>query len=158
MISLDQPVWRADLFDRVDGSPGAFEVAHFHPRFTGIEPSTRHWDTDIKVDPWRWLHEQLSDATRITESAGVTLREPAAESERVRADAPDIVAAAQTRAPAECRSKDQCFAWTSDAQHAVHLMLSTLERPDLLDRDRVSPWLASRDETSPPLSDRTRDR
>ena len=50
---------------------------------------------------------------------------------------------AQSRAATQCGSKQQCYAWTQDAAPTVHLMLDLLKQPDLLDRDRVSPWLAA---------------
>lgn len=140
-IAVDRPIWRADLFDRLDGVPGDFSAAHFHPHFDGAEPSGRHWDGEINADPWGWLQGRLCDVAGIAGTAGVTLRDAAGETERVCADAPEIVAAAQRRAPAECRSKERCHAWTSDVVHPVRLMLGSLQRPDLLDRERVSPWL-----------------
>jgi hypothetical protein len=146
-IAVDQPVWRADLFDRIDGTPGAFEAAHFHPRFTGVEPCKRNWADQLKATPWEWLHEQLNDVVALADAGGVRLpgftARLAAEAEQVRADAQAIVAAAQSRAAARCDSKEQCYSWTQDAAPTVHLMLSRLSRPELLDRDRVSPWLAT---------------
>ncbi|MBC6463030.1 hypothetical protein, partial [Actinomadura sp. HBU206391] len=139
-IVADQPVWRADLFDRVDGLPGGFQAAHFHPSFHGVEPSERHWADEVKTAPWDWLHGRLSDIGDVAESAGVPLRDPALEGEQVRADAPAIVATAQSRAATKCLSTQQCYAWTRDAEPAVHLMLDRLAQPETLDRDRVSPW------------------
>jgi hypothetical protein len=140
-IVADQPVWRADLFDRIDGVPGGFEAAHFHPRFLGVEPSERHWADEVKTAPWEWLRERLCDVAGIAATGGVRLRDPGVEREQVGADAAAIVAVAQSRAAMHCRSKEQCYAWTRDAEKSVHLMLEGLARPDLLDRDRVSPWL-----------------
>lgn len=143
-IVADQPIWRADLFDRIDGTPGAFEAAHFHPRFSGVEPCERNWADAVKATPWDWLHDQLTDVTAVAKAAGVTLSDPVADAEQIRADAPAIVAVAQSRAAAQCGSKEQCYAWTQDAASLVHLMLDQLTRPDLLDRDRVSPWLETK--------------
>jgi hypothetical protein len=140
-VVVDQPVWRADLFDRLDGTPGAFEAAHFHPHFQGVEPCERHWDDAVKAAPWDWLATQLTDIADIVATAGMRLRDPATATEQVGADAEAIVGAARTRAPALCGSKQQCHAWTRDAEAAVHTMLGALRRPDLLDRERVSPWL-----------------
>jgi hypothetical protein len=142
-IVVDRPVWRADLFDRVDGTPGAFEAAHFHPRFAGDEPCERNWADEIKTAPWEWLHGQLSDIAAVAENAGVPLSDPSADTEQIRADAPEIVAVARSRAAVQCASKERCYAWTQDAAPMVHLMLGLLKQPDLLDRDRVSPWLES---------------
>ncbi|MBO0784485.1 MAG: hypothetical protein J2P30_19070 [Actinobacteria bacterium] len=140
-VVADAPVWRADLFDRIGGTPGAFEAAHFHPFFTGPEPSERHWDDAVRAAPWEWLRRQLADVGGIAAAAGVTLTDPAGESEQVTADLPAILAAAQSRAPGQCRSSQQCHAWTSDVTTAVALMLEQLARPDLLDRDYAAPWL-----------------
>jgi hypothetical protein len=142
-IVADQPLWRADLFDRLDGDPGAFDAAHFHPRFVGVEPCERHWDDEVKKAPWDWLYGRLCDVPGIAAAAGVRLADPDAERAEVAADAPVIVAAAQSRAGAECRSKRQCHEWTRDATSTIRLMVEGLERPDLLDRDRVSPWLGT---------------
>jgi hypothetical protein len=143
MIVADQPLWRADLFDRIDGVAGGFEAAHFHPRFLGVEPCERTWADEVKRTPWDWLLRSLSDVPGIAATAGVELSDPEAERAEVAADAPMIVAAARRRAGGECRSKRQCHEWTRDAASAVRRMLEDLERPDLLDRDRVSPWLAA---------------
>src|SRR5215472_4941471 len=35
VITLDRPLWRADLFDSVDSEAAAFSAAHYHPRFHG---------------------------------------------------------------------------------------------------------------------------
>jgi hypothetical protein len=146
-VVADQPLWRADLFDRVDGTPGAFEAAHFHPRFDGVEPCSRNWADAVKATPWEWLHEQLVDVAGLAATAGAQLSDPAVDAEQIRADAPAIVAVAQSRAAAQCGSKEQCYAWTQDSVSLVHLMLRGLTQPDLLDRDRVSPWLET--ETQP---------
>jgi hypothetical protein len=140
-IVADQPLWRADLFDRIDGTPGGFGAAHFHPRFTGAEPCERNWAEVIKETPWEWLHGQLSDIAAVAETAGVPLPDLAADTEQIRADAPEIVAVARSRAAIQCGSVRQCFAWTQDAAPIVHLMLDGLKQPDLLDRDRAAPWL-----------------
>ncbi|MBO0874638.1 MAG: hypothetical protein J2P19_14710 [Pseudonocardia sp.] len=140
-IVADRPLWRADLFDLIGGAPSGFEAAHFHPYFDGVEPSRRHWADEVKAAPWDWLHGRLRDVAAVASEAGVPLADPAGESERVRADVDTIVASARDRAGDRCRTKDRCHAWTSDVEPAVHRMLDTLARPDLLDRDRVSPWL-----------------
>jgi hypothetical protein len=69
-VVIDQPVFRADLFDQVDGPPGNLRSAHFHPRFDGIEPCDRHWDDAIQRDPLGWLAEQLRDLARLLRTAG----------------------------------------------------------------------------------------
>ena len=57
---VDRPLWRADLFDRLADPPGSFSAAHYHPRFTGNEPSARSWDAALTADPWTWLGDQIT--------------------------------------------------------------------------------------------------
>jgi len=54
LTTVDRPLWRADLFDRLADPPGSFSAAHYHPRFTGNEPSARFWDAALSSDPWAW--------------------------------------------------------------------------------------------------------
>lgn len=98
---IDQPAWRADLFDRLDATAGGFDAAHFHPRFAGVEPSERHWANPVRESPWDWLGEQLSNVGRLVEAAGLALRRPGMDNVQVRVAAPQIVAAARRLAPAE---------------------------------------------------------
>jgi hypothetical protein len=70
-VVIDEPVFRADLFDQVDGPPGNLRSAHFHPRFEGVEPCDRHWRDEIRADPTGWLSAQLSDLRRLLEQAGI---------------------------------------------------------------------------------------
>ena len=142
-IVADRPLWRADLFDRLDAEPGGFDAAHYHPVFEGPEPCSRNWDDAVRDEPWEWLRGQLCDLPAVAAAAGAEGAVPNGDAEQVRADAPAIIAAAQSRAAARCTSAQQCHAWTRDAEHAVHLMLDQLERPELLDRDRTAPWLKS---------------
>jgi len=56
LTTVDRPLWRADLFDRLADAPGSFSAAHYHPNFTGNEPSARFWDAALSSDPgpgWR---------------------------------------------------------------------------------------------------------
>src|SRR5262245_47614356 len=54
-IVIDQPLFRADLFDQVDGPPGNLRSAHFHPSFRGVEPCERQWLDQVRTDPTGWL-------------------------------------------------------------------------------------------------------
>jgi hypothetical protein len=70
-LVIDQPVFRADLFDQIGGPPGNLRSAHFHPRFLGVEPCDRHWSDAVNRDPLGWLAEQLGDLRQLCERAGV---------------------------------------------------------------------------------------
>ena len=70
-VVIDQPLFRADLFDQTDGPPGNLRSAHFHSRFDGVEPCDREWPEAIQRDPTGWLESELSDLQRIVDRAGV---------------------------------------------------------------------------------------
>jgi hypothetical protein len=70
-LVIDEPVFRADLFDRVDQPPGNLQSAHFHPMFHGSEPCDRHWPDAIKQDPTGWLAAELADLPALLERSGV---------------------------------------------------------------------------------------
>jgi hypothetical protein len=141
-FGIDRPVWRADLFDRLDGSPGAFEAAHFHPRFDANEPTQRVWPADIGSDPWGWTKRQLSDLHAVCEGGGVSTTGIDDDAEDLRHEVDAIVQAAQSFAPARCTSARQCHQWTRDVAGSVRLMVSNVDSPTLLDGDRVELWLA----------------
>ncbi len=69
-VVIDQPVFRADLFDQANHPPGNLRSAHFHPRFDGIEPQDRHWDDAIQADATGWLTAELSDLPGLLKRAG----------------------------------------------------------------------------------------
>jgi hypothetical protein len=141
LVTLDRPLWRADLFDRQSDSRGSFGVAHFHPNFLGNEPCPRVWDPQLTAEPWRWLEEQFEQlgAVRGQDEWNVDPVDAAG----LRGLGPVIVATARQFGPEVCTSAAQCFELTSDARDAVQLMLAALRRPDLLDEDWVRPWRAA---------------
>jgi hypothetical protein len=101
-LVIDQPVFRADLFDQVDGPPGNLRSAHFHPRFHGVEPCDRHWSDEIRADPTGWLTAELSDLRGLLERSGVDLSKEVGDASSLDDDAaalrdavPDIVSAVE---------------------------------------------------------------
>jgi hypothetical protein len=141
LTTVDRPLWRADLFDRLADPPGNFSVAHYHPQFTGNEPSARHWDTALSADPWTWLGEVITSLGTAAGGTGWPL-DPADAAE-LPALAGVVVATAQQFSPQRCRSAEQCFGLTRDVAEAVQLMIATLGAPERLDRERAQPWLAA---------------
>ena len=140
LTTVDRPLWRADLFDRLADPPGSFAVAHYHPRFAGNEPSERCWDAALTADPWTWLGNQVTSlGTAAGGEAWPLDPEDAAELPGL---AGPVVATARQFGPDQCRSAAQCFGLTRDVQDAVRLMIATLRAPERLDRARVEPWLA----------------
>ena len=140
LTTVDRPLWRADLFDRLADPPGGFSAAHFHPQFNGNEPSARCWDAALTADPWTWLGDQVGSLGAAAGGAGWPI-DPGDAAE-LPGLASDVVATARPFGPAECRSAAQCYQLTRDVQSAVQLMIATLRAPENLDRDRAAPWLA----------------
>ena len=139
LITADRPLWRADLFDRLDGDPGSFGAAHYHPWFTGDEPSDRAWDPVLTAAPWDWLADQIASLGAAPSRADWSLDpEDAAELSGL---ADQVVTIAQQLGPERCGSATDCFGLTRDVRDTVRLMISTLRAPELLNRDWVTPWL-----------------
>lgn len=138
LVTLDRPVWRADLFDRLTDAPGSFGAAHYHPRFLGDEPCPRVWDSQLTADPWHWLADQLVQLRPGQESEQWAL--DAADTTEISRLAGEIVAIARQLGPDHCTSATQCFELTRDVRDAVQLMIAELKQPDLLDTEWVSPW------------------
>jgi len=140
LTTVDRPLWRADLFDRLADPPGSFAAAHYHPHFTGNEPSARSWDAALTADPWAWLGDQITSLGAAAGGAGWPLDpDDAAELPGL---ASAVVATAQQLGPVQCRSAAQCFGLTRDVKDAVQTMIATLRAPERLDRDRAALWLA----------------
>ncbi len=70
-IVIDEPLFRADLFDQLDGPDGNLRSAHFHPSFHGVEPCPRTWGDELRQDPTGWLAAQLADLRHLVARAGV---------------------------------------------------------------------------------------
>jgi hypothetical protein len=139
LISADRPLWRADLFDRLSDAPGSFGVAHYHPGFSGNEPSSRTWDPGLTADPWGWLRDQIAGLGAGPGRQAWPLEPGDAAELSGLADA--IVTLARELGPDRCRSAAECFALTRDARESVQLMIRYLQRPDLLDVDWAAPWM-----------------
>jgi hypothetical protein len=97
-VVIDQPVFRADLFDQVDGPPGNLRSAHFHPRFHGVEPCDRHWRDEIRADARGWLAAQLGDLRALLEASDVEVTDAPwidGDAAALREAVPEIVAAVE---------------------------------------------------------------
>ena len=140
VTTVDRPLWRADLFDRLADPPGSFGVAHYHPRFTGNEPSGRHWDAALTADPWTWLGDQI--ASLGTAAGGAAWPLDPDDAAELPSLAGTVVETARQFGPDRCRSAAECFHLTRDVRDAVRLMVATMNTPERLDRDRAALWLA----------------
>ena len=135
VVTVDRPLWRVDLFDRLGAAPGSYDAAHYHPYFDGVEPSPRVWDADLTAQPWEWLGAQLRTAALLPSDPqdGATLAQ----------QADDVVTAGRVFAPDRCGSVERCYELTKDTRESVRLMVENLKAPEQLDRQRVARWLPS---------------
>jgi len=140
LITLDRPLWRADLFDRLADEPGTFGVAHYHPEFSGNEPCPRVWDPELTARPWRWLRDQLA-GLGAAQPDGPWALDPADAAE-LGGLADAVVTLARQMAPDRCRSAAECFRLTRDARESVQLMIGSVRQRDRLDVEWVRPWQA----------------
>jgi hypothetical protein len=95
-ITVGHPVWRADLLESTAGRPGSHDRTHYHPAFSGWNPSKRTFVKDLSADPVGWLGRQLSDLPALLAEADVP-QDVAGEHDAadLRAAVPEIQAAAQ---------------------------------------------------------------
>jgi hypothetical protein len=142
LITLDRPLWRADLFDRLADEPGTFGVAHYHPEFSGNEPCPRVWDPELSARPWRWLHDQLAGLASAQPNGPWALDPADAAELGGLADA--VVTLARQVAPGRCRSAAECFQLTRDARKSVQLMIGSVRQRDRLDLEWIKPWRMAR--------------
>jgi hypothetical protein len=70
-IVIDQLVWRADLFESVDGPVGSHDRTHHHPNARGWEPGKRSFDPAMTADPIGWVTKKLRDLSELLSSAGL---------------------------------------------------------------------------------------
>jgi hypothetical protein len=138
---LDQPIWRADLFDRLGSPPGTFTAAHFHSTFDGVEPGPREWSPDLTRDPWGWTAEQLSRTEAMFSAEGTADGVARADALEIAGEAAHILAAGRAYSPTACTSVEACHASTRDVADTVRLMVENMHDPSRLDAAYVAPWL-----------------
>ncbi len=97
-LVIDEPRFRVDVFDRMDGPPGNLRSAHFHSSFDGVEPSNRVWTEQLRQEPSAWLAKTLSDLPGLLERSGGIPADATwldADTNALRAAVPSIVAAVE---------------------------------------------------------------
>src|SRR4051812_38869590 len=70
-ITVDQPIWRADLLESADGPPASFDRTHHHPAFTGWDPCARDFVPELSADPVTWVSNRLMYLEAVLADAGV---------------------------------------------------------------------------------------
>ena len=122
-VTLDEPVWRADIFDLIGEPPGNLSRAHFHPTFEGREPSSRNWDLGLRENWAGWLKAQLTELPTVLAAAGAGGLAPDDDHKLTAAQLDHVIAAAASLLGARCDGGRQCLAATTDTTTAVAMML-----------------------------------
>jgi len=90
-IRIAEPVWRADLLESVDGTPGSLNRAHHHPHMRDWEPNKRVFDRALSSDPVGWVGTMLSDLEGMLDQAGIEIDETlAADAGKLRGAVPEV--------------------------------------------------------------------
>jgi hypothetical protein len=122
LITIDEPIWRADLFDLLGDEPGTFGRAHYHHRFDGLEPTARDWDAELSEDPISWCRNQLSNLEQVIPAAGVSLTDLALEADELRAACDRMIESVNRYLGKNCPDSESCRAATRDAGATIALM------------------------------------
>ena len=139
-LVVDTPFWRADIFKRLDTPDRPYSAAHFHPRFTGVEPCERNWSSELTNNAWEWLADQLSRIEDRLEAAGLDRALAVDDAAEIRQFIPQVVQTAQLFSPELTLSRDEDFALTKDTANHVRLMITDANR-SLVDGDYIKPWM-----------------
>ncbi len=92
-ITVDRPVWRADLLESVD-APGTLDRAHHHPACRGWEPGEREFDDKLTADPLAWVGRRLGHLDVLVSEAGLPADTAGpTDADDLRAAIPQIMAA-----------------------------------------------------------------
>jgi hypothetical protein len=90
-IRIGEPVWRADLLESADSTPGSLNRAHHHPYMRDWEPNMRVFDRALSSDPVGWLGTMLSDLEGLLDQAGIEMDETLAEdADKLRGAVPEV--------------------------------------------------------------------
>jgi hypothetical protein len=90
-ISIAEPIWRADLLESADGTPGSLDRAHHHPKMRDWEPGKRVFDRDLSSDPAGFVGSMLSDLEGLLDRAGIEVDAAfAADARSLRGAVPEV--------------------------------------------------------------------
>jgi len=92
-IRVDRPIWRIDLLETVDSTPGSLNRAHHHPRFHGWEPGNRVFVEELSADPLAWVAKRFAEIEAVLADAAIDISELGSHDvESVRAAGPAVIA------------------------------------------------------------------
>jgi hypothetical protein len=92
-IRVDRPIWRVDMLETVESTPGSLNRAHHHPKFVGWEPGRRVFVEELSASPLTWIRGRFEDIEGVLTDAQVDVEDIGKDDvESLRAAGPAIVA------------------------------------------------------------------
>ena len=74
-IRVDRPIWRVDMLETADSTPGSLNRAHHHPRFVGWEPGRRVFVEELSASPLTWIRGRFEDIEGVLTDAQVDVED-----------------------------------------------------------------------------------
>ena len=68
-IRIDRPIWRVDMLETADSTPGSLNRAHHHPRFHGWDPGRRVFVEELSADPLGWVKGRFAAIEEVLHEA-----------------------------------------------------------------------------------------
>jgi hypothetical protein len=92
-IRIDRPIWRVDMLETTDSTPGSLNRAHHHPRFHGWDPGRRVFVEELSANPLGWIKGRFAAIEEVLEEAQLPddVQVGAADVEALRTAGPVIV-------------------------------------------------------------------
>jgi hypothetical protein len=90
-IKVARPLWRVDLLESVESTPGSLNRAHHHPRFNGWEPGRRVFVKELSADPVSWLRGRFAQIEEVLDQAEAPPSIAPDEIDAVKAAGPTVV-------------------------------------------------------------------
>jgi hypothetical protein len=93
-IRVDRPIWRVDMLETADSTPGSLNRAHHHPRFYGWDPGPREFVEELSSNPLGWIKGRFAAIEEVLQEAQPPedLHIGSADVEALRAAGPVVVA------------------------------------------------------------------
>ena len=70
-IRVDRPIWRIDLLETAESTPGSLNRAHHHPRFHGWDPGGRVFVEELSASPLTWVRDRFAGIEGVLADAHV---------------------------------------------------------------------------------------
>ena len=93
-IRVDRPLWRVDMLETADSTPGSLNRAHHHARFDGWDPGPRVFVEELSANPLGWIKGRFAAIEEVLQEAQLPrdVHVSSADVEALRTAGPVVVA------------------------------------------------------------------